>query len=514
MNNFKILNFSIWDYKQYEKFENVNFTFSDDNDSGSDLPFITLVIGANATGKSRLLRIIVETINDLYKLKNENNTLFSFKGGYKLVFKYKKSIFSVENNKYELIIKKNNRKINISKLELPEKLIAQSYSINDRFPHQINNYSNLRITPTGSTLKSRYNNSMYEYLGIRTFNNMASATGHITRTIDILFNAFSIGSVNKSISYVFDALNFRPNLSIEYRFKSYSSLIGNDKLTEKYLKNFIDNLDEKKVGFSYKNFKDLLKNKTLLKELVEYAEELRERRNKRIPLIFDLDFTDINSFDSFISEYRMLDLLRKLNLVSYGEIIVYRKDGSRFDINKGSSGEINIFTSLISLACVIEDNSLILIDEPEISLHPNWQMKYLNLVYSIFHSRYTNSHFIICTHSHFLVSDLKPESSYLLTLKNDDDFNLKVDTIPKSTFGWSAEEVLYTVFDVRNTRNSFFEYDLTKLIRLINDSSNDFIEIKRLIDKFLVLKLSVEDPLNIVLEKANKYIEENAKHSK
>ena len=91
---------------------------------------------------------------------------------------------------------------------------------------------------------------------------------------------------------------------------------------------------------------------------------------------------------------------------------------------------------------------------------------------------------------------------------------MKVDTIPKSTFGWSAEEVLYTVFDVRSTRNSFFEYDLTKLIRLINDSSNDFIEIKRLIDKFLVLKLSVEDPLNIVLEKANKYIEENAKHSK
>lgn len=510
MNNFKILNFSIWDYKQYEKFENVEFTFSDNIDSDSDLPFITLIIGANATGKSKLLKIIVETFNDLYKLKNENNTLFSFKGGYKLVFKYKKSIFSVENNKYELIIKKNNKIINISKLELPEKLIAQSYSINDRFPQQINNYSNLRITPTGRTLKSRYNNSMYEYLGIRTFNNMASATGHITRTIDILFNAFSIKSVDNSITYVFDALNFRRNLSIEYRFKSYSSLIGNDKLTEKYLKNFIDNLDEKKVGFSYKNFKDLLKNNTLLKELVEYAEELRERRNKRIPLIFDLDFTDIDSFENFISEYRMLDLLRKLNLVTYGEIIVYRKDGSRFDINKGSSGEINIFTSLISLACVIEDNSLILIDEPEISLHPNWQMKYLDLIYSVFHTRYSNTHFIICTHSHFLVSDLRPDSSYLVTLKNDDNYDLLAKSIPKSTFGWSAEEVLYTVFDVRTTRNSYFEFDLTKLIKLINDNSNDYIEIKRIINKFSSLVISDEDPLNIILEKANKYIQINA----
>jgi predicted ATP-binding protein involved in virulence len=206
----------------------------------------------------------------------------------------------------------------------------------------------------------------------------------------------------------------------------------------------------------------------------------------------------------------MLDLLRKLNLVNYGEIIVTRKDGSRFDINRGSSGEINIFTSLISLACVIENKSLILIDEPEISLHPNWQMKYLDLIYSIFHKRYSDTHFIICTHSHFLVSDLKPDSSYLVTLKNDYNYDLIAKSIPKSTFGWSAEEVLYTVFDVRTTRNSYFEFDLTKLIKLINDNSNDYIEIKRIINKFSSLVISDEDPLNIILEKANKYIQINA----
>ncbi|MFC4739993.1 AAA family ATPase [Flavobacterium ponti] len=510
MNNFRIIEFKIWDYKQYEKFENVTFNFSEEIDCDSDFPFITLIIGANATGKSRLLRILVEVFNDLYKLKNEQSSFFSFKGGYKIVYKFKKSIFSIENNKYELIIYKNDRKITISKLNLPEKLIAQSYSINDRFPHQINNYSNLRISPTGSPLKSRYNNSMYEYLGIRTFNNMASATGHITRTIDILFNAFSSGNVNPSIPIVFETLNLIPVLSIEYRFKSYSSMIGNERFSEKYLRSFIDNLDEKKVGFSYRNFKELLNNPELLKDLVEYAEKLRERKNNRFPIVFNLDFTHYESFEVFISEYKMLDLLRKLNLVSYGEIMVYRKNGSSFDINRGSSGEINVFTSLISLACVIEDYSLILIDEPEISLHPNWQMKYLDLVYSIFHSRYTNTHFVICTHSHFLVSDLKSDSSYLLTLKNDENNNLLLNTIPKSTYGWTAEEVLYTVFDVRSTRNSFFEFDLNKLIKLINESSNDLDEIKRILDKFSTIKLSDEDPLNIIIEKGNKYIQENA----
>jgi predicted ATP-dependent endonuclease of OLD family len=504
MNNFKILNLSVWDYKQYEKFENVTFNFSEENDMDSDFPFITLVIGANATGKSRLLRILVEVFNDLYKLKTDQSTLFSFKGGYKIEYKFKKSIFTVENNRYELVVKKNNRVIKISNLTLPEKLIVQSYSINDRFPHQINNYSNLRTTPSGSISKSRYNNSMYEYLGIRTFNNMASATGHITRTIDLLFNAFSLGKINNSIVNVFKTLDLNPVLSIEYKFKSYSSLIGNDKLNEKYLKSFIDNLDEKKVGFSYKNFKDLLNNPGQLKDLIVYAETLRERRNQRLPLIFDLDFNNYNSFENFVSEYKMLDLLRKLNLVSYGEILVYRKNGNRFDINRGSSGEINIFTSLISLACVIEDNSLILIDEPEISLHPNWQMKYLDLIYSIFHSRYTNTHFIICTHSHFLVSDLRPDSSYLLTLKNDDNYNLIAKSIPNTTFGWSAEEILLEVFNVPTTRNLFIYDKIGDIMELISQKDRNEDLIKNKVQELLaknVFQLSENDPLNGVWTK-------------
>ncbi len=504
MEGFRLLNFKIWGLKTHTRFENIDFIFTDANDHGKKFPYMSLIIGANATGKSRLLRVVVEIFNDLYKLQKEQNEIFSFKGGYKIEYSLNKKIFVIENTRTELIITQNGSKIAINKLLLPNKLIAASYSITDRFPHQTNNYTNLRTGPGKTVLKNRYDNELYEYLGVRTFNNMASASGHITRTIDLLFNSYINNELNASLSEVFKTLNFRPVLSIEYKYKSFSSLLGNEKLSLSYLKTFIENLDEKKSGFSYKYFRELLNNPSLQSQLIEYAETLRSRRNLKSPLIFDLDFTNYNSFYNFISEYRMLDLLRKLNLVGYGEVLVYRDNGDRFDINKGSSGEINIFTSLISLACVIKDYSLILIDEPEISLHPNWQMKYLDLVNSIFKTLYSNCHFIICSHSHFLVSDLIPESSFILSLKNDDNMNLIATPMPRSTFGWSAEQILLEVFNVPTTRNLYVADLIGNILNLVAAPTKNLNRIKKEVKKikeYNLDKLEHSDPLKEVIGK-------------
>ncbi len=504
MNSFKIKEFKIWGLKGFEKFDNVNFELSDLDISKLEFPYITLIIGANATGKSRLLRILTEVFNDLYKLKLENNDTFSFKGGYRLEYQFKNKTFIVENNRHELEIKQNDRKIAISSLLIPNKLIAASYSITDRFPHQSNSYSNLRSGPSKSYVKTRYDNGLYEYLGVRTFNNMASASGHITRTIDLLFTSYINNNLNPSLKEVFLALKLKPQLSIEYRYKNFSSLLGREKLSRHYLETFIKNLDEKKTGFSYKYFKELLNNPALQNELIKYSETLKDRKKLSAPLIFDLDFTNFQSFSNFISEYRMLDLLRKLNLVGYGEVLVYREDGERFDINQGSSGEINIFTSLISLSCVIEDYSLILIDEPEISLHPNWQMKYLDLLNSIFRKRYSNCHFIICSHSHFLVSDLMADSSFILTLKNEKDSSLIATPMPRPTFGWSAEQILLEVFNVPTTRNLYVADLIGNILNLIAAPKKDLEEIKvevQKIKEYNLDKLDASDPLKEVIEK-------------
>ncbi|MDP3147721.1 MAG: AAA family ATPase, partial [Ignavibacteria bacterium] len=174
-----------------------------------------------------------------------------------------------------------------------------------------------------------------------------------------------------------------------------------------------------------------------------------------------------------------------------------------------SSGEYHLFSSLIGILALVEENSLILLDEPDISLHPNWQMKYISFLKNIF-KNYPTCHFIASTHSHFLVSDMEPSTSHLIGLRKDykNDIVESLE-LPKSTFGWTAEEVLYSVFNVKSTRNSYLEYDLTKLITLINRNDKNFIEIRRIKEKIEKLKFSESDPLLIIIEKTEKYLRDN-----
>lgn len=67
---------------------------------------------------------------------------------------------------------------------------------------------------------------------------MASATGHITRTIDLLFDAFINNRMNNSLVEVFKTLKLRPILRIEYRFKGLFTITGENKMTEKNLTKF------------------------------------------------------------------------------------------------------------------------------------------------------------------------------------------------------------------------------------------------------------------------------------
>ena len=155
----------------------------------------------------------------------------------------------------------------------------------------------------------------------------------------------------------------------------------------------------------------------------------------------------------------------------------------------------------------IANDSLVLIDEPEISLHPNWQMRYVSFLKKVF-SKYSDSHFILTTHSHFLVSDLEGESSSVIALTRDYNTNQIQTTLlkGKDTFGWSAEEVLYNIFKVKTVRNYFFEADITDLLGLISENSKEKIRIKEILDTIKSISISSNDPLNAVIEEANEYL--------
>jgi len=143
---------------------------------------------------------------------------------------------------------------------------------------------------------------------------------------------------------------------------------------------------------------------------------------------------------------------------------------------------------------------LILIDEPEISLHPLWQAKYIDLLNKVLEN-VSGCHVIIASHSPFLASDLKPNNSSVVSLKNKKGF-ISASTIDKSTYGWSAEDILLNVFEMESTRNFDLYKSVSKaLVLLANEkrSNEALINIQNKLKEFYPSILD-DDPIKPVIK--------------
>ena len=59
--------------------------------------------------------------------------------------------------------------------------------------------------------------------------------------------------------------------------------------------------------------------------------------------------------------------------------IFTNSSGDEFDINELSSGEKQLFLRTLAIKMLNPENSIILIDEPELSLHPKWQQRIVDV---------------------------------------------------------------------------------------------------------------------------------------
>ncbi len=132
-----------------------------------------------------------------------------------------------------------------------------------------------------------------------------------------------------------------------------------------------------------------------------------------------------------------------------------------YSFSVASSGQYHIFTEILNISSSVIDFSIILIDEPEISLHPNWQVQYIEILQNILDD-YTGCQVIICSHSHFLVSNIDSNFCSVMKAKKDNYNNVNVKIYEQDVYGWSPEQVLYNVFGMTSTRNHYFEADLKK----------------------------------------------------
>lgn len=131
-----------------------------------------------------------------------------------------------------------------------------------------------------------------------------------------------------------------------------------------------------------------------------------------------------------------------------------------------SSGELGTLLRLTKLVLEVERNSVVLIDEPELHLHPSWMVSYIYRLKKLFGNY--NCHFIIATHSPLLVSNLNGDDIIILEKK---DNKLNAINAEVGTFAVGIDEILSSVFGVRLIDSDLISGIFEKIKSLL-DSNN------------------------------------------
>ena len=176
----------------------------------------------------------------------------------------------------------------------------------------------------------------------------------------------------------------------------------------------------------------------------------------------ELDINDSSAIErKYLEEFSVLvgyDLVDLDNI----EFIKVHED-RKFLLTEASSGELCILFNVLAIAGSITDKSIILLDEPELSLHPEWQKDFLPLIKNVF-SHYKKCHFILATHSPNIVSSIPLHNSFVVNLENNpakaldgNEFSLK-----------SSDYQLAKTFNSPGYKN---EYLISQLVDVLSQLS-------------------------------------------
>ena len=144
------------------------------------------------------------------------------------------------------------------------------------------------------------------------------------------------------------------------------------------------------------------------------------------------------------------------------QVFFVNKENKKLQLNELSSGEKELLTKIFSLYISDIKDSLILIDEPENSLHPIWQNR-IAPIYQRF-AKQNNNQIILATHSPQIVGSVQKEQIRVL-IKDSDKIKV-IDTFDGS-YGWQIEKILLSIFRTNETRTPEIEKKLSKLHDLI-----------------------------------------------
>lgn len=253
-----------------------------------------------------------------------------------------------------------------------------------------------------------------------------------------------------------------------YGLESFSYCEANDPLREKHIeiKNKLDILPKVIYVPTEINFQKMdvasttlvqeykfinIVDTNLIKDIPSYIatkmiSAMLKNKNEKVGDVQKKVFNEINEiFENLSIDVKVEDISQDGRNIT----LFTNSSGDEFDINELSSGEKQLFLRTLAIKMLNPENSIILIDEPELSLHPKWQQR----IVDVYRKIGKNNQVIIATHSPHILGSVKKENIMLLDKADEGKIVIKTGDELYDSYGQPTDRVLKDIMGLETTRN-------------------------------------------------------------
>lgn len=164
---------------------------------------------------------------------------------------------------------------------------------------------------------------------------------------------------------------------------------------------------------------------------------LRPRRiGDELPYVREIDGQSYFPIHRTINEMNLIRLIQQIDWARSAVVLDHELQPRRL-----SSGEFAMLRFAAQASAAIEQGSLLVLDEPETHLHPNFVSDLMEILDNLLQS--TKSIAIIATHSAYVVREAPRDRVNILTL---DGREIRIDTPRMQTFGATIDSISQFVF--------------------------------------------------------------------
>lgn len=449
----------------------LELTLGSPEQAAPDKAMVSVLLGKNGQGKSRLLSAIAITFQLLDRFRSagvEKGLPLA-----RLEYEIQGCHHLIVSEGSKITVEIDGKRASLANASLPSRVIGLSMTPFDKFP--------IGNDPRQLSLFESTGPDIYVYLGMRERMGRASSTALIDRAIGGLFSRIRMGDRGR-ITHVFDMLGFEPRLTMVYRLENSKTLMeladGNVETLQVLKQN----------SFTSSRLERYLEQgDAAAKRLTEAARAVAGHADRNfVSVEIDLRYPDPPS----LMTQQHLQVIRDAGLARLFAVEAHRSDGTIIDFREASSGELSLAITFMSLAGNLDDDSLILIDEPETNLHPQWQAQYLDLLLQTF-AAYRGCHYVLATHSPLILSDA-PSSATIASLNN------RRSQDGGAVAGRPVDYLLVQEFDVASGSNYYVQEEIVKALRLAADGERAGMEFQQTVARLDEIQPLIRDNPGVV----------------